>query len=152
MLNWLLPALGFLVANGLLGIATKLALRDVGWRSILAWASAWYVLLGVVLLLFGVGFVVDENIEWALAVGVLVPGGLLFFYVALVTGEVSRVIPIGASYPAVTVLAAAAFLDEPLTVTRILGTLLVIVGVVLVSIDIGGRRQKVGVDADAAES
>lgn len=141
MLSWLLPVVGYLIANGLLGITSKLALRDVNWQVLLFWTALAYSVMGIVFLVSGVDFVVNESIGWIGIMGILVPGTLVLLFIALTTGDVSRVVPIGAAYPAVTVLAAALFLDEPLTLPRVLGTVLVIVGVILVSTEVRARSK-----------
>lgn len=61
-------------------------------------------------------------------------GGMLFFYLALSFGEVSRVKPIAfALAPTVAVLVAAAFLSEPLTIRKAIAVLLIVVGVTLLA-------------------
>lgn len=150
MLSWLLPVLGFLLTNGLIGVTSKLALREVSWHVVLLWTTICYTLFCLGFLISGVGFTVNESIGWVGLMAILVPGTLILLFVALANGDVSRVIPIGAAYPAITVFAAAIFLDEPLTLTRIVGTLLVIVGVILVSTEVRSRREDV--DAASAES
>ncbi len=55
--------------------------------------------------------------------------GQLAYYYALKLGEASRAVPIGATYPLVTVLIAAGFLGESLTWTKAGGALLVVAGV-----------------------
>jgi len=59
--------------------------------------------------------------------------GQLAFYKALKVGEASRVIPIAASYPLVTVILAVAFLGEKLTTPKVAGVLCIVVGIVLLS-------------------
>lgn len=141
MLAWVLPVIAFVVVNALMGITVKVALRDVNWQQLLVWTAICYAAISLVLLLDGAGFVVSDGTEWAVAMGVLIPSTFVILFVALTYGDVSRVVPIGAAYPAVTVIAAALFLDEPLTSTRVLGTALVIVGVVLVSVEVRVRGQ-----------
>lgn len=152
MLSWLLPVLGFLLANGLIGVTSKLALREVSWHVVLLWTTICYSLLGFCIFISGVGFAVNESIGWVAVMGILVPGTLILLFVALTNGDVSRVIPIGAAYPAITVFAAALFLDERLTLTRIAGTLLVIVGVILVSTEVRTRREELASGAEESNS
>lgn len=75
-----------------------------------------------------------DGMNWTL----LVLGGLMasilgqiFFYRALKAGEVSRVTPIGASYPVLAFLLGVLFLGESLTWTKGAGLLLVMTGVYL---------------------
>ncbi|NPV28849.1 MAG: EamA family transporter [Firmicutes bacterium] len=58
--------------------------------------------------------------------------GHLAYYTALKAGEVSVVSPIMASFPVVTVLLAFLLLGEKYTPGKLLGTLLIVVGVFLV--------------------
>ena len=57
--------------------------------------------------------------------------GHFAYYYALKLGDVSRVSPLIAAYPAVTVLAAFLVLGEKLTVNKVLGLAAVIFGIVL---------------------
>lgn len=57
--------------------------------------------------------------------------GQYAFYHAIKTGELSRVVPIGASYPLVAMLLGLIILREPLSLSRILGALLVVLGTIL---------------------
>lgn len=57
--------------------------------------------------------------------------GQLFFYRALKTGQTSQVVPLAATYPLVSFLIAVFFLQEQLTLQKVIGVLLVISGVLL---------------------
>ena len=59
--------------------------------------------------------------------------GQLALFKALKFGEASRVIPIAASYPLVTVILAALFLGEKLTAPKVAGVLCIVVGIGLVT-------------------
>ena len=59
--------------------------------------------------------------------------GQLALFKALKFGEASRVVPIAASYPLVTVILAALFLGEKLTAPKVAGVLCIVVGVGLVT-------------------
>ena len=61
----------------------------------------------------------------------LLSGSFVLFLVALETGEVSRVVPITASYPLVAAMAAVVLLSEPMDLPRIAGAVLIVVGAVL---------------------
>ncbi len=69
------------------------------------------------------------------ALGGFVSGflGLLVYYKAIKVGEVSIVAPIAASSPLFSTLLAVAFLGENLTLSKLAGSILVIVGIVLLS-------------------
>ena len=57
--------------------------------------------------------------------------GQIFFYRALKFGEVSRVVPIGASYPVIACLLGLLIWKEPLTLGKTCGVVLVMVGIYL---------------------
>lgn len=58
--------------------------------------------------------------------------GMLTYFGALKAGATSRIVPIVAAYPLVTALLSVIVLGESVTVSRIIGTLLIISGVWLV--------------------
>lgn len=132
---WLLPAAGFVVVSGLLGVTSKLALTHVSWPQLILWATAAYAVIGGILLIAGVGLVVEVGTIFAILAGGMAVGALALLFIALGRGDASRVAPIAAAYPAVTVLLAALLLDEPLTLVRVVGTALVITGIILLSIE-----------------
>lgn len=57
--------------------------------------------------------------------------GQYAFYHALKFGEISRVVPIGASYPLVAMCLGLVLLHEPITLPKLLGALLVVLGTIL---------------------
>ena len=57
--------------------------------------------------------------------------GQLCFYRALKIGDVSRVVPIGASYPVLACLLGLLYLNEPMTAGKGAGILLVVAGTYL---------------------
>ena len=64
---------------------------------------------------------------------VLVATALVLFFIALTQGAASTVIPVTSAYPVVTLIGAALFLSERITLVRGMGTALVVAGVVLLS-------------------
>ncbi len=57
--------------------------------------------------------------------------GSIFFYHALKSGEASKVVPIGASFPLVSFILGVIFLNEGVTVAKVAGMALVIAGIYL---------------------
>ncbi len=57
--------------------------------------------------------------------------GQATYYIALRTGEASRVVPVVAAFPLVTSLLGIVFLRESLTFVKVLGILLTTVGILL---------------------
>ncbi|MFH1415616.1 MAG: EamA family transporter [Elusimicrobiota bacterium] len=58
--------------------------------------------------------------------------GMFTYYLALRAVPASKAVPIAASYPLVAAVLGAIFLGESLTPVRIIGTLMIIIGVSLV--------------------
>ena len=131
---WLPPAFGFVIANGLLGVFIKLALRDVSFGDVVAWTCLVYVVLGVVVLASGSGTLSGgPGSGYAAIVGVCAAAGLVFSVLALRTGQASQAVPFMAGYPIVTVLVAMAVLSERLSLQQAGGIALVIVGLIVLS-------------------
>lgn len=68
----------------------------------------------------------------ALAAGVF--GQIAYFY-ALKTGSASNVVPIVASYPLIASMIAITLLKEPVTVGKVLGAALIVLGVLSITLD-----------------
>lgn len=65
--------------------------------------------------------------------GVLAGGlGMLTYFGALKLGVTSRVVPLAATYPLVTAFLSVLILGEEVTIPRIAGTVLIVLGVCLV--------------------
>lgn len=58
--------------------------------------------------------------------------GMWTYYVALKMGATSRIVPIAACYPLVTALLSVLILNEEVTVSRVIGTALIVSGIWLV--------------------
>ena len=132
---WLIPTIGYVVALGVWGVAGKLALRSLSWGDVLVVTAVVYGLTAIVLLALGrAGVRFEANTWWALVAAVCVVSALVFFYLALESGEASKVVPISAAYPAVTLVLSAIFLAEDVSLIKVGGLALVIGGVVLLSV------------------
>jgi transporter family protein len=132
---WIVPTLYYVLAVGALGIFGKVALRTLQWPDLILWTGIGYVVVAGVLLALGrtrVAFV--PGTFWAVCAGVSAISGLVALYLALGRGQVGPVTAISAAYPVVTVVLAAAFLAEGLTVARGLGVALVTLGVVVLTL------------------
>ena len=79
------------------------------------------------------GLVLGVGGGWAIVTAFAAAGGLIFFFYALSKGDASVVVPTTSAYPIVTLIGAAIFLSESLTLPRVIGTALVIAGVVVIS-------------------
>ena len=132
---WLVPTLVYVVTLGALGVTGKLALRSLGWQELVVWTAAAYALAAVMILALGHGSLhFNGDTWWAAISAVIVVSSLVLLYVALGHGEASKIIPITAAYPAVTLIGAALFLSESITLAKVGGMLLVLAGVVVLTI------------------
>src|SRR5262245_27792120 len=121
--GWALPVVVFVIVNGAIGITTKLALAEIEWRQILLWASITDTALAPLLILIGgEEVVIGPGTGWALLGAVAAVGAFVVFFIALDRGDASRVVPVTAGYPLVTVILAAIVLSEELTPPKVLGT------------------------------
>ena len=136
MPTWLIASLGYVLAVGLVGITTKVALRYVPWPVLLVATTLAYLILTVVVLArqgFGLPPSPKSWLGPVIATGVLIAGSFVLFLLAVERADVSRVIPITASYPIVAALAAAMFLTESVSLAQIAGIGLIVSGAILVA-------------------
>jgi uncharacterized membrane protein len=133
-LVWLVPTLGFACAVGALGVTSRLALRTLEWPDLVAWNAVVYAVAACGLLAVRrASLRAAAGRSWALASGALAVGSVIALYLALGVGEASRVIPVSAGYPVVTLLLVATFMAEAVSAQRWGGTALVIGGVILIT-------------------
>lgn len=132
---WLAPTLYYLVGVGSLGVTAKLAMRHLDWPDLILWTGIGYIVTAGVLLALGqTSLKLVAGTPWAVLSGALAITSLIALYVALGAGEVGKVVSISAAYPVVTLLLAAAFLAEGITVGRSLGCGFVVVGVIVLTL------------------
>jgi transporter family protein len=104
------------------------------WPELVLWTSIFYAVIALVLVgAAGQRLRLVADARWGALSGGFAATALIMLFLALSSGDVSRVVPITASYPAVTLLLAAIVLAEKVTSKRVLATSLVIVGVILLS-------------------
>ena len=107
------PTIGVLVRS--LGVVAGLV---IGWGIWSPWAAIRALSWPSILLLAGGGLLASF-------------GGQLAFYRALKTGALSQVTPVAGIYPLIAALLGWWVLREPMTVPRVLGVILVVLGVSL---------------------
>ena len=135
MLSWLLPIGYYVVAVGALGITGKLALRTLDWPDLILWTGLGYISVAGVLLASGqTRRRVEHDSWWAMASGALAISSLIALYLALNAGKAGTVTAISAAYPVVTLILAAAFLAESVSLARAGGALLVVIGVMVLTL------------------
>jgi uncharacterized membrane protein len=131
---WLVCAVYYALSLGALGITSSKALVHLQWFDLILWTGIGYVLVAGFLVISGHTAVrITSGSWWAILSAGLAISALISLYVGLQHGSAAKVVTIGAAYPAVTVLLAALFLSEPLTVPHVLGVLLIIAGGVLIA-------------------
>ena len=134
--GWLLPSLGFMAVTGLLGIASKLAREELSWQELLVWTAVVYACVALLPVASRrVRLQGGRGAGWGVASGAFAATALVMLFVALGAGEVGQVVPVTASYPVFTLALAAVVLAERVTAGRVGATMLVVVGVILLSID-----------------
>jgi transporter family protein len=133
--RWLIPTVAFIVVNSALGITSELALRTLAWQELVVWVGIGYMSAAAVAVALG-----RTNLRFVggtpLAIGsaALAICSIITLYLALAAGEVSKVVPVSAAYPAVTLILSAVVLSERLSVARVGGMCLVVAGVVVLSL------------------
>ena len=60
--------------------------------------------------------------------------GQWIYFKALKSGEASRIVPIATTYPLITLILSVIYLKEELTLFKVLGVILIIIGVCLIRI------------------
>ena len=133
MERWIVPALGYIVLTGALGITTKLALANTGWKQLIMWGALAYAAFSALFFLTGTRPHLGYNVVWAAASGILAASTLALYMLAVQNGEVSKTVPFMSAYPIVTVALSVIILAERVTVTQIIGVCLVIGGLVLLA-------------------
>jgi bacterial/archaeal transporter family protein len=134
MAGWLLPALGYVVLVGIAGITTKVALRTIDWQQVVYWVPVAYVVLSAILwLVYQKPMVLGTGGGWAIVTAFAAAGGLICFFYALSKGDASVVVPATSAYPVIALIGGVIFLSESFTVPKVIGTVLVIAGVVVIS-------------------
>lgn len=137
MKPWLLYSLAVMGVWGTWGFFARMAARSVTPQNL--------VLLGAIggLLMYPIFFAIfhehlkfnwhNADCYYAVIGGILGTIGALLFFWAISRGEASRVVPITAMYPVITVILAWLFLKEPLTAQKITGIVFAMLGVCLLS-------------------
>ena len=134
MAAWILPTFGYILTLGVAGVTAKLALRTISWQQMVLWVPIAYAVFAVSFAVFrGARLPLGVGGGWAAATALCASSALILFFVALTHGEASKVVPASSAYPVVTLAASALFLSESITLVRVVGTALVIVGLVLIS-------------------
>lgn len=135
MENWLLTAFISLVIYGFWGFFPKLAVSYISPQSALVYEVAGAAAVGLVALSL-VHFQPEthpKGILFAVLTGIAGMVGTLFYFAAASRGKIAVVVSITALYPLFTILYAAVFLREPVTLKQFAGMVLALIAIVLLS-------------------
>ncbi|MBU0482665.1 MAG: EamA family transporter [Proteobacteria bacterium] len=135
MPSWLQPALWALLMFGLWGFFPKLAVTYLDHKSAVVYQVIGSLLVGL-LMLVSVKFqpaVNARGIFFAILTGITGVAGTLFFFAAAERGRISLVVSVTALYPLITILLAALFLKEPITLKHLAGMVCAVVALLLLS-------------------
>lgn len=134
-MSWLIPSLLYLLMIGALGVTIKLATRHLSWQEMIVWTAIVYAVIAAIMVITGwAPLRVGPGTLMAVVSGMLAAGGLIVFFIALRHGAASRVVPVTAAYPIVTLVLSVIVLTERVTALRALASALVVGGVVLLSV------------------
>lgn len=136
MNSWLFPAVGAMLCFGLWGFFPKLAVLYLDPRSALVYQSMGGLLVGLLVLAslkFAPAFHA-KGVLFAVLTGIAGVGGTLCFMAAAARGRISLVVSITALYPLITIVLAAVFLKEPLTIKHLAGMACAVAAILLLSI------------------
>ena len=136
---WQVWALATVIAWGAWGFLNGMALRSHDWQQLIVWGIPTTSVIALVLWFTNserTGF--DARaFGWASLIQLAAIAGVVFFYQALKSQNTAIVVPVSATYPAVTAFLAVIFGNEHLRPVQVAGILLVIAGTVAISISQG---------------
>lgn len=136
MPNWLLLSIPILVAWGIFGLFSKLALQHLDPRSVLIFQELG-ALIVVLAVAASVGFRPELHpmgVTFAmLSAGIGALGGILFLFV-LKSTKASVAVPVTSLYPVVTVLLSVLVLHESISFKQGLGIVFAVIALVLFSL------------------
>ncbi len=135
MENWLIAAFISFLIYGFWGFFPKLAVQHIQPSSALIYEIAGAGLVGIIAL-FVINFQPDthpKGILFAVLTGVAGMLGTLFFFAAASKGKIAVVVSLTGLYPLITIILAALFLKEPITIKQIFGMGFALLAILLLS-------------------
>jgi transporter family protein len=135
MSSWLPAAIGAMFCFGLWGFFPKLAVLYLDPRSALVYQTMGGLLVGLVVLA-SLKFAPDyhpRGVLFAVLTGLAGVAGTLCFMAAAARGRISLVVSLTALYPLITIVLAALFLKEPLTLKHLAGMVCAVLAILLLS-------------------
>ena len=129
-----LYAIASLVLFGIWGFGSKLATDVAGPRFVFVFAQIPYIVIAAAMYVFGGPYHFTWNgMRWTVLMGTFGAFGVLCYVLAIGKMPASRVVPITAAYPALTILLSWAILHEKLTLRHLLGVAFALAGVALLA-------------------
>ena len=135
MNSWLPAAIGAMLCFGLWGFFPKLAVVYLDPRSALVYQTMGGLLVGLLVLAsleFTPAFHA-KGVLFAFLIGIVGVAGTLCFFSAAERGRISLVVSLTALYPLITIVLAAIFLKEPLTIKHLAGLACAVAAILLLS-------------------
>jgi len=135
MTGWLAPALGALFLYGLWGFFPKLAVTYIRPESAIVYEVIGALIVGLAVLgATGLRLETDvRGVVFAVLTGVAGIAGTLLFFMAARTGSLPVVVSLTALYPVISILLAALFLNEPVSLRQAAGIALSFAAIYLMS-------------------
>jgi len=118
---------------GLWGFISKIAVSRLEWGAVFILCGLCIVIVGLIAVPQSYAAISSRYIWLGILAGITEALGFLFFYRALQRGPATIVVPFTALYIVITVVLAAVFLEEPLTVKKVLGIISGVAAIVLLS-------------------
>ena len=133
-----------LIAAVVWGIAP--ILEKIGLRQTEPIVGLFYRCIGVMIGMFILGTVMLKpsqilSVHWKSALWLIAGGflasfiGQIAFYHGLKTGQISRVVPVSASYPLLAFVLGILILGESINLARLAGVILVIIGIWIIKLN-----------------
>lgn len=133
MENWFGVAFLALIIYGFWGFFPKIAVTYINPQSALIFEVAGALIVGLGVLFYS-GFqpqMHPKGVLFAILTGVAGMIGTLFYFFAASKGKISIVVSMTALYPLITIILAAIFLREPITVKQIFGVFFALIAIFL---------------------
>lgn len=131
--NWFAAAILSLIIYGFWGFFPKIAVTYINPQSALIFEVAGALIVGLGALFYS-GFhpqTHPKGMLFAILTGVAGMIGTLFYFAAVSKGKISIVVSMTALYPLITIILAAIFLREPITIKQLFGVVFALIAIFL---------------------
>lgn len=136
-MSWLFFSLICLLIYGVWGFLSKFISTELNAPSMLIYSLMGSALgIPIYLLSYRNSFSFHWENGWtylAILVGFFTSLGAFFFFNAIAQGEASKVVVITSLYPIITAILAFIFLQETITLTKLIGILFCLIGIIILS-------------------